>query len=155
MGTMWVRSIDACWGVAMGSSLVRRVGSVSVAVLGLVAVAASGTSSTDSAPGGGSSAHPAEKDVAITACALSGNDLEGPSAKLTITNNSSKKSNYIITVAFESPDGSQQLDTATTSVNNLEPDQSSVQAAVSFDSDLRDTPFECRISDVTRMSAVG
>jgi len=141
----------------MGSSLVRGVASVSVAAVGLLAVVASGSSSTDSGggPGSGSPAHPAEKDVAVTACVLASDELEGPSATLKITNHSSKRSNYIIMVAFESPDGSQQLDTAMTSVNNLEPGQSSVQEAVSFDSDLRDAPFECKVSDVTRMSAVG
>jgi hypothetical protein len=42
---------------------------------------------------------------------------------LTVTNNSSKRSNYLIDLAVESPDGAIQYDTSIASVNNLEAGQ--------------------------------
>lgn len=45
------------------------------------------------------------------------------SVTLTVTNNSSKRSNYLIDVSIESPDGSTQYDTTIVFVNNLEPGQ--------------------------------
>jgi hypothetical protein len=42
---------------------------------------------------------------------------------LTVTNNSSKRSNYLIDLSVESPDGAIQYDTSIASVNNLEAGQ--------------------------------
>lgn len=53
--------------------------------------------------------------------------LKLPSVKVTVTNHSSKRSNYIIELSLESADGKTQLDTAPIAVNNLEAGQSTVQ----------------------------
>jgi hypothetical protein len=49
---------------------------------------------------------------------------------MTVTNHSSKPSNYLIDVAVNSADGKTQLDTATALVSNLDPGQRSVQDLV-------------------------
>ncbi len=46
---------------------------------------------------------------------------------VTITNHSSKRSDYFVTVALESADGKTQIDTSTVIVQNLEPGQGTVQ----------------------------
>lgn len=110
------------------------------------APATSAEPSTTAAPSG-----PAA-DVAITACADSENGFLGPEATLTITNNSSKTSNYIITIAFESPDGATQIDTGSAFVNNLGPGQSTTKTASSLQTD-RGQEFVCRVADVSRFAA--
>lgn len=45
---------------------------------------------------------------------------------LTVTNNSSERSNYLIDLSIESPDGTTQYDTSAAFVNNLEPGQTRV-----------------------------
>jgi uncharacterized protein DUF2510 len=52
-----------------------------------------------------------------------------PSISVTITNHSSKRSDYSITLAIEASHGSQQVDTADIFVQNLEPGQSTRQEA--------------------------
>jgi hypothetical protein len=51
---------------------------------------------------------------------------------LTVTNNSSKRSNYMIDLSIESPDGTTQYDTSFASVNNLEPGQTTTVDALSI-----------------------
>ena len=55
--------------------------------------------------------------------------LNIPEVSVTVTNHSSKRSNYIIEVSLESADGKAQLDTTAATVENLEPGQSSKQTA--------------------------
>ncbi len=45
---------------------------------------------------------------------------------LTVTNNSSERSNYLIDLTIESPDGTTQYDTSAAFVNYLEPGQTRV-----------------------------
>ena len=71
-------------------------------------------------------------------------------AELTVTNNSSERSNYIIDVTFESPDGT-QLETAVLFVNDLEPDQSTTDTASSLTEASGE--FTCRVVDLERFSA--
>lgn len=92
----------------------------------------------------------AAKDVAITACTA--DDLGYMDAKVTITNNSSKTSNYIVTIAFDSPDGKTQLATGTAIVNDLQSGQKSPQDANGLQ-DANGATFTCRISDVSRYAA--
>jgi hypothetical protein len=132
----------------------RRVPILVVLTLGSAAVLASGGSSGGS-PGEGSAAHPATADVQIAKCALSKNPFEGPKATLKVTNNSSKPSDYIITIAFDSPDGSKQLDTGDATVNNLGPSQTTTTGAPSLKRSLRKKQFVCKVADVIRTSAVG
>jgi hypothetical protein len=141
--------------------VVRRLAIVAVVVLGIAVVAASGSSSKSGSSTPGSSAastggsHPATADVAITKCALASNDLEGPDASLQVLNHSSKSSNYIITIAFDSPDGKTQLDTGNATVSNLAAGQKTSTDAPSLKSELRGQKFVCKVADVLRTSAVG
>lgn len=136
----------------------RSIAAVGVAVLGVVALAAEGGSSSKpdnpsspgaTATGGGG----ANADVTISKCAVSDNQFEGPAATLTVLNNSSKPSNYIITVAFESKDGKTQIGTGNALVQNLAPGQSATSNAPSLKSDAAATPFNCKVVSVTRTAA--
>jgi len=70
----------------------------------------------------GAASHDASADV--TNPTLGPPDALGfRSVTVTVTNNSSKRSNYVIDVSVESPDGKTQYDTTTVFVNNLEPGQ--------------------------------
>jgi hypothetical protein len=89
------------------------------------------------------------RDVDIGTCTTDA--LGQLSATVIVTNNSSKASNYIIEVTFESGNGSTQLDTSVVLVNELEPGQRTEQEAISFDSAPSD--FTCRVSDVERFAA--
>jgi hypothetical protein len=131
----------------------RRIAIALSVVLGSAAVAASGGSSSGGSPGEGSAQHPATADVTISKCGLPKNPYEGPRATLSITNNSSKASNYLITIAFESPDGTKQLDTGDATVDNLGPGQQTTTNADSLKSGLRHKKFVCKVADVTRLSA--
>lgn len=70
-------------------------------------------------------------------------------AELTVTNQSSERSNYIIEVTFEAPDGS-QLDTGTLLINSLEPGQSRTDTAGALSEP--DGEFTCRVVEVSRFS---
>jgi hypothetical protein len=125
----------------------------------LLALAASGETAGTSGSSESSSAssdsgdtqvtHAPEDDVDIASCTT--DSLGSPEAKIKITNHSSKPSNYIVEVAFESPDGSTQIDTSMVSVNNLQPGQSATEDAVTFGDAPSD--FVCKITDVTRYAS--
>jgi hypothetical protein len=66
----------------------------------------------------------ASNDVKVGKLKVEGGGLGFGSVEVTITNHSSKRSDYAITVALESADGKQQFDTADVFVQNLEPGQS-------------------------------
>jgi hypothetical protein len=70
-----------------------------------------------------------------------------------ITNHSSKRSNYVVDVVFESADGSRQLAARTVLVNDLEPGQTTQHEAGT----LAPAPasFDCRLSQVQRFSDEG
>ena len=51
---------------------------------------------------------------------------------VTVTNNSSKRSNYVVDLAIESPDGATQYDTTVASVTDLEPGQTTKVNAFSI-----------------------
>jgi hypothetical protein len=116
-------------------------------------------SGSSTATSGGSSATapgtpPGMADVTVSSCALADNQFEGPEAKLTVLNHSSKPSNYIITVAFQSKDGTQQLDTGTATVQTLQPNQSTNVSATSTNSSLRSqSGFTCKVTQVDRLAS--
>lgn len=89
------------------------------------------------------------EDVSISSCAPDASgDLH---ASVAITNNSSKPSNYIITIAFESADGNTQLDTSPVVANNLDAGQSTTQDTFSA---VTATPgYTCKIADAMRTAA--
>jgi hypothetical protein len=90
-------------------------------------------------------------DVELTDCVPSGAGFMASTVR--ITNHSSKRSNYVVDVVFESADGSRQLAARTVFVNDLEPGQATQHEAGTF------TPsparFDCRVSQVQRFSDEG
>lgn len=147
----------------------KKLGVTLVVAVGFLATAASGESETTAgdskasegataAPSGDSSAANltgAAKDVTITSCAMSDNQFIGAEAGITVKNNSSKASNYMINIAFESADGATQLDTGYAIVNNLAPGQSAQETATSLKSETKETAgdFTCKVIDVTRYAS--
>jgi len=134
----------------------RRVAVLVAVVGGSVAVIASGgtTSSGGSSPEEGGSTHPASADVKIAKCALPNNQFEGAQATLKVTNHSSKASDYIITIAFDSPNGKTQFDTGDAIINNLGPGQTTTNTdATSLKSSLRKKKFVCKVASVTRTAS--
>lgn len=112
----------------------------------------SGTTTTVKSGGNSSQSdgfHEPADDVKIAKC--SSDSLGQLMASLTITNHSSKASNYLVTLVFESSDGSTQLDSSFASASELQPGQNTTVEAISF----KDAPgaFRCRITDVSRYAA--
>jgi hypothetical protein len=151
------------WGFALlggvlGMGRFRRVAIVVVTGAGLIAAIASGSNSSSS--GGksgttvaGQTGNAGLQDVTISKCVLADNQFEGPEATLTVTNHSSGTSNYLITVAFDSPNGGQQLDTGNATVQNLAANQSTTTTAPSLKQQLRSQPFTCKVASVDRFAA--
>lgn len=77
--------------------------------------------------------------------------LDSPVAKLRITNNSSGRSNYFVTVAFESPDRSQRFGEGMGSSMGLEPGQMTEVEATGFDDVTGD--FGCNVIEVQRTAS--
>lgn len=141
----------------MATHGLRKVLIPVVAVGSLFVLIASGeesggdkASSSGSESGGGGSSDESD-DVVISTCAA--DDLGQLSAKLTVTNNSSKASDYFIEVVFESSDGSTQLDSTFASVTNLAPGQRTESEAISFE-DAPSGSFTCRVVDVMRTASL-
>jgi hypothetical protein len=90
-------------------------------------------------------------DVELTDCLPS--EAGHMASTVRITNHSSKRSNYVVDVVFESFDGSRQLAARSVFVNDLEPGQATQQQAGT----LTPSParFDCRISQVQRFSDEG
>jgi hypothetical protein len=90
-------------------------------------------------------------DVELTDCLPTG--AGHMASTVTITNHSSKRSNYVVDVVFESADGSRQLAARSLFVNDLEPGQATRQGAGT----LTPAPasFDCRLSHVQRFSDEG
>jgi hypothetical protein len=110
----------------------------------------SGSSDTEQSSGSDSGKKNApEDDVEIATCGS--NELGWPEAQVKITNNSSKASNYIVEIVFESADGSTQIDTSMVAVNSLAPGQSATEDAVTFGEASGD--FVCKVADVTRYAS--
>jgi len=95
----------------------------------------------------------AAKDVQVTACgtdsSLGTNMIK---SKVKVTNNSSKASSYVITVAFESADGTTQIDTGNVAIQNLAPGQSTVQDVLTGGT-APGGKFNCKVADVTRVAS--
>ena len=88
-------------------------------------------------------------DVKITSCSV--DELtKFPSAKVTITNKSSKTSNYAVEIEFTDSKGT-RLDEGMASTNNLAPKQVSKQTAGGLTE--ASGPIKCKITDVTRYAS--
>jgi hypothetical protein len=90
-------------------------------------------------------------DVELTDCLPTGAGHMASTVR--ITNHSSKRSNYVVDVVFESTDRSRQLATRSVVVNDLESGQATQQQAGT----LTPSPerFDCRVSQVQRFSDEG
>jgi len=100
---------------------------------------------------GGSSGMKFSEDVALGACKPQ-DATNWLIADLTITNHSSKASNYMVTVAFEDKAGN-QLGTGIASADHLEPGQSKPTQALSTTEAPAGAEFTCKVADITRYAA--
>jgi hypothetical protein len=90
-------------------------------------------------------------DVQLAGCLPTGAGHMASTVR--VTNHSSKRSNYVVDVVFESGDGSRQLAARTVFVNDLEPGQTTQQEAGTLTP--APTSFDCRLSQVQRFSDEG
>jgi hypothetical protein len=105
-----------------------------VAALGIIAGCTSAdASSPDTSPAPkvskGVGARDATKDVVLGTYTHPHTYFELPEVPVTVTNHSSKRSTYFITVALESPDGKTKYDDTIVVVNGLEPGQTTEETA--------------------------
>ena len=145
----------------------HKVFSTFVVLIGLIVIIAaanSGGGSSSSSSSGSSSGSTATSgtggankssidhlsDYKITKCGVdpTTNDF---SAAVAITNTSSKPSNYLGTLAWESPDGKTQYDTSPVVANNLAPGQTTSVDGFSVKSGQAGAI--CKIVDSTRLAA--
>lgn len=138
-----------------------NVRSIAIAVMiaaGLAALIASGSSKPGGSGGGGghhktSVTHggSAAKDVTITSCTT----VNGrPTAKVKIVNHSSKTSNYIVAVAFDSSDGSVHYRSSlSSSAKSVAPGQTIQRNAAAIQSSSTSGKFTCKVSSVTRWAS--
>lgn len=134
------------------------LGVLAILFVGLITVIvfAAGTAvkhAVDNAKTGtGVLSHP--EDFAIATCKT---DSQGNlAATVTITNHSSKSSNYLGTLVWQTPDGKTQLDTSPIVANSLLPGQSTTVNAFSVTAaPTAANAFTCALGDFTRLSAVG
>lgn len=75
-------------------------------------------------------------------------------APVTVTNHSSKRSDYVITVALESADGKMQIDTADMLIQNLEPGQSKSDEGDFLTTDKVPAGAKLVLQEVERTSSV-
>lgn len=75
-------------------------------------------------------------------------------APVTVTNHSSKRSDYVITVALESANGKKQIDTADVLIQNLEPGQSKSDEGDFLTTDKVPTGAKLVLQEVERTSSV-
>lgn len=106
---------------------------------------------TDVGTSSGNTEFPPPADVTLTSCEVDTSFAATVTAKLQILNNSPKRSNYMITVAFESPDGT-QLDTGTGFANDVDPSQQALSEAMAF-FDADPGAISCRIKEVERFAS--
>jgi len=96
---------------------------------------------------------PERPGVAVTGPGWAADAGGFATSTLRITNHSSKPSNYMVTVTFESPDGATQVGTGLAAVNSLQPAQSTVQDVSSLA--VPAGAFVCKVNPtgVTRYAA--
>jgi hypothetical protein len=88
-------------------------------------------------------------DVSLTGCKV--DSIGWGEATIRVTNNSSKASNYIIELVFESSDGKTQYGTGMAAVNSLQPGQTANETVSSLSDASPD--LKCRVQDVTRYAS--
>ena len=117
----------------------RRAALVLVLMVAVLATAASGEEDKATNSGGvtkGLGASDASKDVSAPTIVREGEDpFELVYGQVVVKNNSSKRSDYFVTVVAESPDGSVRHDETMVAVSGLEPGQSSTEKGM-FSKDI-------------------
>ncbi len=99
----------------------------------------------------GNKSNPPEADVVIDSCDYE--DVIGTvTAKLTITNNSSKRSNYLITINIEDGSGI-KIGEALASSNNVEGGQVAKEDALGTISGEKPADMKCIIKEVNRFAS--
>ena len=138
---------------------------VGIIVIGGIAAAAGGGKTKTPSPGSPTSI--AGGSVTTVSKGLGTKDASGDVSELAlaepdaigiryvtakVTNNSSKRSNYIVEVSIESADGKTQIDTTTVVVNNLEPGQSTDAKTPAT---TKDVPADATVTlkSVTRLAS--
>jgi len=147
--------------------MVNRV-ALATASVGVVVASSVLVTACSSTAGGSSSSHSPAKPKSSISHALGSKDATGdvkigkitvdsvlgfPSAPVTVTNHSSKRSNYLIEISLESADGKTQIDTADVAVDNLEPGQSTVQKAQFTTSDKLPAGAKLVIKSLDRLAS--
>ncbi|WP_163548545.1 hypothetical protein [Candidatus Frankia nodulisporulans] len=149
----------------MGKKILIGGGVLVLLIIVATAIGSGGKSNTSTTPSASSGALAAgqaqaavaaapagpehSEDVTITACAP--DEAGYAAAKVTVTNHSSKASNYIINIVFESGDGATQIGTGLVAVNGLQSGQQSPQDTSALKPAL--PGYRCRVQDITRYAA--
>ena len=138
----------------------KRYWLLAIVVIAIAATAAGANKSKDDKAGSGATAITISKGLGSQdASADVTNPVLGPpdalgfrSVTLTVTNNSSKRSNYLIEVSIEAPDGKTQYDTSIIPVNNLEPGQTTTTDGFPV---TKEVPADAviAIKEVTRLAS--
>lgn len=115
-----------------------------LAVIGIIVAIAVVERTVENPPGDG----PAD-DLEITACEVDG-DTRWPHADLTVTNHSSKTSDYVVSIEFVTTSGTRVAE-ANVAVDNLAPDQVARERAQGLTQ--VDGQVSCSITDVTRFAS--
>lgn len=136
-----------------------KFASIAIIVVALFAVVASSSDEEgaegDAAPGGGnaSEAGAADEvdDVKVDSCQADPTLPNVLKSGLTITNNSSEPSNYLITVSFESPDGATKYGSGNAAVQSLASGQTTPVEAIGTGSVSGE--LVCKVTDVERFAS--
>lgn len=137
--------------------LKKKIWALGVVGVIIIAAAAGGSGgskgSTSTKSNGGVStlsdngSHPPQADVAVTSCSTG---VIGPEASLRITNHSSGRSDYMISVNFLDASGTKVAE-GTAFSNNIEAGQSAVEKAVGFTESKG--ALTCTVTDVNRFAS--
>jgi hypothetical protein len=129
------------------------LGVVGVIIVAMAASSGGSKGSTDTKTNGGVStlsnngSNPPQADVEITSCSTG---VIGPEAALRITNHSSGRSNYMISVNFLDASGTKVAE-GTAISNNIEPGQAAVEQAAGFTQTKG--AVTCKVIDVNRFAS--
>lgn len=141
--------------VKQSSSKFRRFAIVAVLIAAVLATAASGeeeTSTNEDGVSTGLGTADASADVSAPTIVREGEaGFEIVYGEVVVKNNSSKRSDYFVTVVAESPDGSVRHDETMVSVMGLEPDQSATERGIL----LKDIPADAvlKVQEVQRTAS--
>jgi len=123
----------------------------------MISAAGSGGNSTGTKQNGGVSTlsnngkNPPQADVTLSSCSVDGL-TNWPEAELRITNHSSERSDYMISINFLDSSGTKLAD-GTVISNNIEPGQSAVESTSGLKSWPKGAAISCSVTDVNRFAS--